>query len=155
MRRNSILAATALGLSLTVASCNSFLDADKAVADPNNPTIATANQLFVGAQANLMGMQESGPAMAVCIWMQQCAGINGRFVDTYGLYGVTSSSFDVDMTSIYVAGGLLGLRNVQARATDAGDLQYRGVAKVVEAMTMMWGTDLWGDIPYREAVDPA
>ena len=150
--RKSILVATALSAALISASCSSFLDADKAVADPNNPTAASINQLFVGAQANMFGQQEGAEAMAICMWMQQCAGVNGRFVDQYGTYTVTPGSFDGGMASIYTAGGLIGLRDVQAKATTAGDLQYRGVAKVLEAMNVLWGTDLWGDIPYAAAV---
>jgi len=47
MRKSSIAAAA---LCLTVlGGCNNFLDAPKAVSDPNNPTLATANQLFEGA----------------------------------------------------------------------------------------------------------
>lgn len=155
MRRISILAVPALSAALVLASCSSFLDADKAVADPNNPTLASRNQLLVGAQANLFGQQEGSAAMTVCIWMQQCAGINGRFVDSYGGYGVTPGSFDGEMASLYTAGGLVGLRDIQASATVAGDLKYRGVAKVLEAMNMLFGADLWGDLPYSEAVTAA
>jgi len=151
--RKSILVVPALSAALVVASCSSFLDADKATSDPNNPTIASINQLFVGTQAVMFGQQEGGPAMAICEWMQQCAGVNGRFVEQYGTYIVNGGSFDADFASIYTAGGLLGLRDVQAKATAAGDIKYRGVAKVMEAMNMMFGADIWGDLPYAEAVD--
>jgi SusD/RagB-like outer membrane lipoprotein len=29
---------------------------------------------------------------------------------------------------------------------------YRGVAKVMEALTMLWGADTWGDLPYTQAI---
>lgn len=151
MTRHSILAASVLGLTL-VSGCSSFLDADKAIADPNNPTAATRNQLFVGAQANTFAQQEGSIAFVTCIWMQQCAGINGRFVESYGLYGVTPGSFDIDMQSLYTAGGLIGLRAIQTSATADNDLVYRGVAKVLEALAVLWGTDTWGDLPYSAAV---
>ena len=150
--RKSILVASALSAALISASCSSFLDADKAIADPNNPTVASMNQLFVGAQANMFGQQEGPEAMTVCMWMQQCAGVNGRFVDQYGTYTVTPGSFDGGMASLYTAGGLIGLRDIEAKATAAGDLKYKGMAEVLEAMNMMWGADLWGDLPYAQAV---
>ena len=148
MRKISILAA-ALALS---AGCSSFLETDKAISDPNNPSVANRNQLFVGVQANIFGQQEGAVAMTSCIWMQQCAGINGRFVETYGLYGVNALSHDTDFITVYAAGGLLGIRAVQASADADGDLKFRGVAKVLEAMNMAFAADVWGDVPYSDAV---
>lgn len=138
---------------LTVtAGCTNFLSSDKAVNDPNNPTAASRDQLFVGVQANVMGQQEGPVAMVVCEWMQQCAGINGRFVESYGTYtDINADSFDIPFNSIYTAGGLLGIRNVEASATTDGDLVYRGVAKVYEALNMMYAADVWGAVPYSEA----
>jgi hypothetical protein len=134
------------------SSCESFLETEKATSDPNNPSVATINQLFVGVQANIFGQQEGAVAMTSCIWMQQCAGVAGRFVESYGLYNVVPTSHDADFASIYTAGGLVGIRQVQDRATAEGDLKYRGVAKVLEAMTMAFAADVWGDVPYAEAV---
>jgi len=137
---------------MVVAGCTNFLSSDKAINDPNNPTAASRNQLFVGVQANSMGQQEGVVAMVVCMWMQQCAGINGRFVEAYGTYTDNNSdSFDIPFNSIYTAGGLLGIRAVEASATADGDLVYRGVAKVYEALNMMWAADVWGAVPYGEA----
>ena len=135
-----------------LSGCSNFLSADKAINDPNNPTAATRNQLFVGVQANIMGQQEGPVPMIVCEWMQQCAGINGRFVESQGKYdGIDGDSFDISFSSIYTAGGLLGIRAVEASATTDGDLVYRGVAKVYEALNMMWAADVWGAVPYDEA----
>ena len=43
----------AVAVLLTATACTNFLDAPKAVADPNNPTVASRNQLFVGVQAKI------------------------------------------------------------------------------------------------------
>jgi hypothetical protein len=142
--------ATALSLAST-AACN-FLDSSKAVADPNNPTVASTNQLFVGVQANTFGYYEGYVPMLVCMWMQQCAGINSRFVQTEGEYGITHGSLDFTFSSVYVGGGLVGIRTVEANADKAGDKLYKGIAEVHEAMMMMLTADSWGDIPYRDAV---
>src|ERR1041385_1486813 len=84
-----------------IGGCSSFLDAEKAVADPNNPTAATTNQLFVAALAAIFGQQEGGAAMNICEWVQQCAGVGGRFVDTQGTYSITGDSFDGSFQSVY------------------------------------------------------
>src|SRR5689334_25087838 len=63
----------------SLAGCSSFLDSPGAKADPNLPTGATTDQLFVGAQADIFAQQEGPLAMIACQWMQQCSGVNGRF----------------------------------------------------------------------------
>ena len=149
MRRTCTIA-TALLLAST-AACN-FLDAPKATSDPNNPTVASTNQLFVGVQANTFGYYEGYVPMLVCMWMQQCAGINSRFVQTEGEYGITHGSLDFTFNSVYVGGGLVGIRTVEADAEKAGDKLYKGIAEVHEAMIIMLTADSWGDIPYRDAI---
>jgi starch-binding outer membrane protein, SusD/RagB family len=136
-----------------VVGCNNFLNSEKATADPNNPVVATRNQLFVGVQANVFGLQEGPVEMIACEWMQQCAGINGRFVDQQGVYSITPGSFDIPFSNLYVAGGLIQIRRVKALADSATpkDLPMKGMTEVLEAMTMLFGTDVWGDLPYREA----
>jgi starch-binding outer membrane protein, SusD/RagB family len=149
MRRTWTIA-TALLLAST-AACN-FLDSPKAVADPNNPTVASRDQLFVGVQANTFGYYEGYVPMLICMWMQQCAGVNSRFVQTEGEYGITHGSLDFTLSGVYVGGGLLGIRAVEASADGAGDKLYKGIAEVHEAMVMMLTADTWGDVPYREAI---
>jgi hypothetical protein len=149
MRRTWTIA-TAVLLAST-AACN-FLDSPKATSDPNNPTIASTNQLFVGVQANTFGYYEGYVPMLVCMWMQQCAGINSRFVQTEGEYGITHGSLDFTFNSVYVGGGLVGIRTVEADAEKAGDKLYEGIAQVHEVMMIMLTADSWGDVPYRDAI---
>lgn len=150
MRRTWTIAAAFVIASST--ACN-FLDSPKATSDPNNPTVASTNQLFVGVQANTFGYYEGYVPMLVCMWMQQCAGINSRFVQTEGEYGITHGSLDFTFSSVYVGGGLVGIRTVEANADKAGDKLYKGIAEAHEAMIIMLTADTWGDIPYREAID--
>src|SRR3954467_15717807 len=148
MRYRALVAG--LALLAGAAGCNDFLNAGKAVNDPNAPTSANRNTLLPGAAANLMDLQEGGVAMLVCEWMQQCAGQSGRFVDVFDKYGVNGTSFDLTFNNIYASGGLISLRAIQAEATKDNDLKYRGVAEVMEAMNMMWATDMLGALPYSE-----
>lgn len=150
MRKSSI-AAAALCLTV-VAGCNDFLDSPKAVADPNAPTQATTNQLFVGMMANTFGNQEGSVAMIICQWMQQCAGVNGRFVETQGNYTIDASTFDISFQNIYNGGGLIGLRTIEANTAASGDKLYLGITEVLEAMNMLFAADVWGDVPYTDAV---
>jgi hypothetical protein len=150
MRRITTIIPAAL-LVVGAAGCNSFLDSDKATSDPNSPSVASRNQLFVGAQASVFGQQEGGIAMLICQWMQQCAGVNGRFVDTQSNYNINAGTFDFQFSDVYRGGGLRAIRAVQASADAAGDKYYKGVAEVIEAMNIGFAADVWGNIPYREA----
>ena len=152
MKSHIRVAAAGVGLIAMLSSCNSFLDAPKAIADPNAPVDASVNQLFVGIQANIFGEQEGPVAMLICEWMQQCAGTAGRFVETQGTYSVTNSSFDGSFASIYNAGGLIQIREAENRADAAGDKRYKGILEALEIMNMLYGVDNWGSIPYREAI---
>ena len=152
MQRHIRYAGAALGLVAAASGCSSFLDADKAIADPNAPTVATANQLLSGIEANVFGQQEGPVAMLICEWMQQCAGTAGRFVEVQGAYTITNNSFDGSFSSIYTAGGLLAVKDAEARVDGVPDKQYKGVLEVLEAMQVLFGVDNWGSIPYREAV---
>ncbi|HEX8943066.1 MAG TPA: SusD/RagB family nutrient-binding outer membrane lipoprotein [Gemmatimonadaceae bacterium] len=136
----------------SISGCNNFLNSEKAVADPNNPTAATTNQLFVASLANIFGQQEGPVAMNVCEWMQQCAGVGGRFVEVQGTYAITSDSFDGSFQSVYTGGGLNQIRAIEANTDASGDKLYHGIAEVLEAMDVLWGTDIWGDMPYSDAV---
>jgi hypothetical protein len=140
----------ALALLVGPVACNDFLDATRAVDDPNQPTSANRNTLFPGAAANLMDLQEGGVAMMVCEWMQQCAGQSGRFVEEFNKYNVNGTSFDFTFNNVYAGGGLIALRDIQASATVDNDLVSRGVAEVMEAVNMMWAADMLGDVPYSE-----
>ena len=136
----------------SLVGCSNFLDSPGAKADPNLPTGATTDQLFVGAQADIFGQQEGPLAMIVCQWMQQCSGVNGRFVQQQDSYSINSGTFDLPFQEVYSAGGLLSLRTVQAAAAAAGDQVYEGIAQVLEALLVGTTASIWGNIPYSEAV---
>ena len=152
MQRHIAVAAAGCGLVAALSGCGNFLDATKAVADPNAPTAASVNQLLAGIEANVFGEQEGPVAMLICEWMQQCAGTAGRFVEVQGAYTINNNSFDGSFSSIYTAGGLLAVKDAEGRADALGDKQYKGVLEVLEAMNVLFGVDNWGSIPYRDAV---
>ena len=145
-------AAVSLAL-VAAAGCSSFLNSDDAIENPNAPTAATRDQLLVAVQAGIWGLHESGVAQAACMWVQACSGVGGRFVEARGTnYTRLSADYRADFAGVYTGSGLLDLRNIQAGAEADGDLVYRGVAKVLEAMLMGFAADSWGDIPYSDAV---
>src|SRR5256885_12716725 len=151
MTRFSKVAAGSL-IVLGASACGSFLTGDKLSSDPTQPSAASRDQLFVGVQANLFSSQENSVAMTVCMWMQQCAGVGGRFVDQYSHYVVDEFSWDGNWFNVYTGGGLIDLRKIEASARADGDSVYLGIAKIWEAFEIGAAADWWGDIPYSDAV---
>jgi starch-binding outer membrane protein, SusD/RagB family len=137
-------------LAVGAAGCSDFLTGEELTGNPNEPTEATRDALFVGFQSGQFGVQEYGLAQIVCEWMQQCTGVQ-RFSFTRSTYDIIDTDFNADWAQIYGGGGLKEIREVQASATADDEIVYRGIAKVWEAFTIGTATSLWGDIPYSQA----
>src|ERR1041385_7486314 len=156
MRRNMNVVLASLGLLLGTAACDSFLTGDKLSQNPNLPTEASTTQLFMGVQAGQFAFQEGTVAMMMCEWVQACSAGNSRFVQQAAQYvfGETSNigANGGDWISVYDAGGLIDIRHVEANTQAAGDSVWLGIAKIWEVLTIGTASDMWGDIPYSEAV---
>ena len=59
--KSRALALVAMIAAVTTYGCNSFLTCDKCKNNPNLPTSASADQLFIGAQVSLMAQWETYP----------------------------------------------------------------------------------------------
>lgn len=155
MRHSIKVALVSLGLLAGTTACNDFLTGNKLSQNPNLPTDASIQQLFVGVQAGQFAFQEGTVAMMMCEWVQACNGTNSRFVQQAAQY-VFGEASNIganggDWTLVYGAGGLVDIRNVEAKAAASGDSVWLGIAKVWEALTIGTASDMWGDIPYSEA----
>src|SRR5690349_16052863 len=155
MRRNFKVALVSLGLLAGAVGCTDFLTGDKLSQNPNLPTSASIQQLFVGVQAGQFAFQEGTVAMMMCEWVQSCNGTNSRFVQQAAQY-VFGEASNIganggDWVLVYGAGGLVDIRGVEDKATATGDSVWLGIAKVWEALTIGTASDMWGDVPYSEA----
>src|SRR5882757_7309995 len=146
-----VRAAVVLSLAWT-AGCSGFLTAPDALHDPNNPSAATINQSFLASQAGVFALQEGHITLDACQWMQQCAGVGGRFLENEGRYQITPNIFNSDFVGLYTGGGLVDVRRVEDQADAAGDKVYGAIARVLEAINIAYAADVWGDIPYRDAL---
>jgi len=144
-------------LALGSVGCNDYLTGTNLNGDPNDPTPAdaTIGQLFVAAQTSLTSQMTGELARAACMYVQQCAGTDRQY-QAIGTYVVDASVFAGSFDRFYTGGGLTDLRNIQQKALAATtpDSIYLGVAKVMEAYMIGTAADLWGDIPYSEALNP-
>src|SRR5229473_3721126 len=159
MRRNMNVAVASLVLLLGMGGCNGFLTGEKLSVDPNAPSIASAQQLFVAVQAGQFAFQEGTVAMMMCMWVQACGAENSRFVEQAGRYnygaGSNIGANSGDWITIYAGGGLIDLRNIRAGALAANDSTYLAVAQIWEAFTIGTTADMWGSVPYTQVATSA
>jgi hypothetical protein len=135
--------------AVVLSGCSEFLTGTGLTTDPNHPTSATARTLFVASEANVFAVQEGPLARAVCTWMQQCAGVNNQAI-AIGTYDLTEGSFS--WAPVYGGGGLIDLHRLEDDRLAAGDSTFAGIAMVLEEFLVGTAADLWGDIPYSQAV---
>ena len=154
-RTNRAALGVAMVATLVMGGCTDFLTGEGIDSNPNFPTEATRDQLFVAVQSAQFGEQTGSVAMLACLYMQQCSGVGGRFVATWGSYGALAGDLNSSFIQGYTGGGLVDIRQVQAGAEAVGDRVYLGIAKVWEALIVGHLADNWGDIPYREAAGVA
>jgi hypothetical protein len=138
----------ALGLAgWAVASCspNNFLDVN---VSPNNPTavqpsvqlptIAVGTAFLVG---NTLGRDGD-------LFMQHYAGIaNQPFTeDKYAISG----NYDNEWRNDLYGNNLTGAQTLIAN--NAVNPAYTGIAKLLKAYNFALATDMWGDVPYSQAL---
>ena len=143
-----------LALCAGTAACSDWLTDPEAAANPNEPTSADINTVFVGTQTALTIQYTSDLARTACLWVQQCAGTERQY-QALGLYSYGEDAYDANFSQIYTGGGLIDIRRLQALADSSGDAIYGGIGRVMEAMMIGLAADVWGDIPYSEAVGEA
>jgi hypothetical protein len=139
---------------LAAAGCKDFLSGGELTNNPTTPTSASISQIFLSTEVNLWAQQTQSLARLTGMWMQQVKGVARQAKGTYEYTGVGEATFDGEFIIPYVSGGLVDIRKVEALASEAGDMQYLGMAQVIEALEIGTTADIWGDIPYSQAAKP-
>ena len=148
MRIRIPAAFSAIAVASMMTGCgDSYFQGPRLNENPNLPSKATADQQFTGFQAFAFYTITGDLNRLISLWMQQMAG-TGRQWAGYDQYVVTENDFTFG--SFYTQGGLVDIRGVQSKV--ASDKLYLGVAQTWEALIMDLASDVWGDIPYSEAV---
>ena len=141
-----------LSLALIATSCDSWIDHEINV-DPDSPSDVPLNLLLPAIQQsmgyNLVG---NNSVRTNNIWMQQFDGTD-RQSYTEARYQLTPADVGNLWSPIY-AEMLINASIMIEKAGEVGSESpnYAGVAKVMTATTLGISTDLFGDIPYSEAL---
>lgn len=134
--------------SMFAAGCSeSYFEGPRLSSNPNQPSSAKPENQFVGFQAFAFYTLTGDLNRLISLWNQQMAG-TGRQWAGYDQYAVTENDFTFG--NFYTQGGLVDIRGVQEKVAD--DKLYLGIAQTWEALIMDLCSDVWGDIPYSEAV---
>ncbi|MDB4873743.1 MAG: SusD-like protein [Gemmatimonadetes bacterium] len=148
IRLASLLGAIAL---LAACSTDKFLTGGELSTDPNRPTQATSAQLFVGIQAATWAELQSDPARVSSLWAQQFQGGGIQYLAYYN-YDISEQTTNGFHQSLYLGGGLVDIRRLQAQTAAAHDSVFLGIAQVMEGLLMGTGADLFGALTYSQAL---
>ena len=147
---NTILKVTGLLVigGLTMVSCKKTLDVNT---DPNNPTDVPTTVLLPSAQVNLAFTLGGNASRYTGAFIQHYGGHRGQPLE-YGQYNFSPSSSDNFWSQMY-AGVLRDLKAVRDKSRTSGDSMYVGVSQILTAHTFSVLTDLYGDIPFSDALN--
>lgn len=135
--------------SLALTSCNDWLNVN---VDPDSPSDAAA--LYNQRLAHIQFYTRDAQVFAG--WRNSFAG--GDWTSTNGstYYNVSihypTSSLVTTPYQWWFVGACANVPDMYNKAKAAGNDQYAGVAKLIKAYGMMLMTDLYGEMPYTQAV---
>lgn len=142
-----------LTLAVTVAfsaiSCSKdkFLDIN---VSPNSPSSVTLPVLLTSTVINTGFMATNDLGRATSLLTQQYAGIANQPA-TYDIY-ILRGSFDNQWNFELYGGTLINSKLLIDQATTQGSPAYSGIGKLLKAYNFAVVTDLYGDIPYSQAL---
>jgi hypothetical protein len=143
------LTVAAAGL-LFISSCKKdFLDVNT---NPNNPVKVSVDLVLPSALAYTAYNMGNPYQIVGGFWGQYWTqGPTGNQFSTYDQYSITSANFNGQWTNMY-SGPLSDLQYIVKEAAVTGQKNYAGIAKIMQAYIFQIMTDLYGDVPFSEAL---
>ena len=132
------------------SSCEKWIDPSMNV-DPNNPTDVAMAQLVAPIEANLAYVVGGELARIDCAWMQQIAGLQSQSSEN-DLYIIGESDVTNAWSYNLYAPGMINAKILMNKAITTNSPHYSGIGKILMAYHLGVTTDLWGDIPYSDAL---
>ena len=119
--------------------------------DPDNPTKVTPNVLLPQVQVRLAYTLGGDASRFVGIYTQHVDGIARQWAVIHP-YGVVPSDMNSMWGTNLYSGVLMDNRRLRDISVEGKYGHYEGISKAIEAYTIMFVTDMWGDVPYSEAI---
>jgi hypothetical protein len=149
MRYSSFFRYVAAGsLFLVATSCNK----DKFLGDnldPNNPQVVPPGVVLTSLEAHTAFVTTNTVGRVTELFMQRYAGAVNQPLsyDAYAIRGEFDNEWQFDL----YAGTLADAQNIIDNGAKNGPA-YTGIAKLLKAYNFAFITDLWGDVPYSQAL---
>jgi hypothetical protein len=118
--------------------------------NPDEPSDVPLNVITGGVQGTLAYSIGGDAARHASIYSQHINGVSRQWavLNNYGIVGE-------DMNTLFefnlYADVLMELKKMKEKASEGGLPYYSGMAKAMEAYTLLFITDFWGDAPYLDA----
>lgn len=137
----------ALPLAFGLQSCKeSFFDVNTT---PNNPTSVPPTVLLTTVEYDAAFTSSNDLNRIAEVFMQHVAGV-GNQVATYDIYNIRGASDNQWNGELY-AGLLVNAQQI-INLNQTSSPAYAGIAKILKAYGFSIVTNLWGDIPYSQAL---
>ena len=135
--------------------CEDFLTGENLDSNPNKVDDIeqiSVESLFVGSQVTMYGVMSGYLSRLVTMFMQQLGGQLYSHADDYKCAPL-DWRLDNRWSDLYGTGGLVDLRSIQQKSGEQEKHVLKGVSQMWEALVFSTAADLWGDIPYFQAVN--
>jgi hypothetical protein len=137
-----------IALALTsFTSCKKYLD-DAAI-NPNDPLEVTPNPLLANIELATFASYNGNLNRRSSVLTQHLAGIDGQYVGVAN-YKITEGDVTNEWKTIY-AGALINI-NLLIEKLGTKSPNYKGIAQTLYVMNVAMATDMWGDVPNKDAL---
>lgn len=146
----------AIGLLLLLALFQVSCTKDKFTStnvNPNSPETVTPANILPVVETGLAFTQGGDIARFSSLFTQQDVGFS-RQSEAYYHYTLTSGDFDTPWGNMYTT--VMGNNKDLMQKADAGGYNvYSGISRILMAYSLQMLVDMWGDVPYSQALSGA
>ena len=138
----------AIAVALALGSCENYLDVNE---NPNSPTEAPIAQVLTNVTVNTGFRNGSDLHRYTSLIAQQFdgQGADGTQSREYARYLIQPS----DVNNVYNSFFAVALADIDYIISKSqGHPHYSGIAKILKAYTYSQAVDVWGDLPFSEAM---
>lgn len=138
-----------LAVIMLLNSCDKWIDPEINVS-PNSPADVPLNMLLPSSQAGIAYVFGGDHSRMSGMWMQHLSGVDRQ---SFALerYSMLESDGNNLWNTLY-GGVLKNLVIMVDKAQEQEANYYEGTAKILQAFTLALLTDVWGDIPFSDAL---
>ncbi|MFN4145279.1 MAG: SusD/RagB family nutrient-binding outer membrane lipoprotein [Runella sp.] len=146
--KKSILLASLISVLWMGVGCERVLDVN---VDPNRTTSNPPNLILTAAQAQLGFSMGADLNRFTALFSQQIAAQNGRQTEAWDVYVIQPTEVNNLWRGNMYAGLFADLEEIIKKGNDIHPA-YLGISKAMKAFGFALVTDLWGDVPFTEAL---